>query len=317
MITRFPRAASSGGEPLVHAAVHQQAVNEDELTIPLAVDRRTPSGDPHSGEASGRPWRRSDSIRRRRARCRSAGPLPRPGCAKRAQDGSLPGSTVERVEVDARGAVRQSSSHCRAAKATPRSVSASASPPRPPIAADGSAWDRRIAEIADADDLGVAGDRDRPGDDRNLDPGLAGRRDEVQVTRLSKKSWVIRKLRAGVDLGLQVGEVGGEVGGLGVHLGKAGTAEGEVVALGDEPGELGRARQPALRRSKSAPPRRVASQGQHVRDARLRESREERHEPVVRLADAAQMRHRLEPVIERIRLRSRRCPRGSRRRLHR
>src|ERR1051325_6979360 len=86
----------------------------------------------------------------------AAGALPRPGGPKRAQNGPGPRRTVERVEVDSWGAARQqllallcgighSQEHLRLRVAAE------------PIHCGGQLdWDRRIAQIADPGDLGVA-----------------------------------------------------------------------------------------------------------------------------------------------------------------
>ena len=91
--------------------------------------------------------------------------------------------------------------------------------------------DRRLAELAEAHDLGVAGDRHHPGDDRHVDPGRAGRGDEVEVVAVVEEELGDQKAGAGVDLGLQVGEVGLEAGGSGMDLGEAGAADREVPVL--------------------------------------------------------------------------------------
>ena len=165
------------------------------------------------------------------------------------------------------------------------------------------ARDRGVAEVADPLRLGEAGDRDDAGEDRHLDAARPRRGDEVEVDLVVEEELGDQEGGARVDLRLQVGEVGVEVGGLGVDLGEAGAADREVPARGDELGQLGGAAQAALGLDEVLfAPRRVAAQGEDVLDPGRGDPVERLREALPGLADAAQVRHRLEAdlVLERL-----------------
>ena len=217
------------------------------------------------------------------------GPLPGPRRAQRAEHGPRRRRPVQRVEVDARRAAEQQLG------ALLRGVGDAELELGPLVARGGAERllqqrrDRGVAELADPLRLGEAGDRDDPGEDRHLDPLRARRRDEVEVDPVVEEELGDQEGGPGLDLRLQVGEVGLEVGRLGVDLGEAGAADREVPAGGDEGGQLGGAAQPALgldevrlaraagrraarRRSRSPPPRSGRGSPRGPRSSRRRSS---------------------------------------------
>ena len=101
-------------------------------------------------------------------------------------------------------------------------------------------------------------------------PSRPGRGDEVEVDLVVEEELGDQEGGAGVDLRLQVVEVGVEVGGLRVDLGEAGAADREVPARGDELGQLGGAAEPALGLDEVLfAAGRVAAQGEDVLDPGL------------------------------------------------
>ena len=130
------------------------------------------------------------------------------------------------------------------------------------------AGDRGAAHLREALDLLDVRDRDDPGDDRDLDPDGARLLDPVEVEPVVEEQLRDQEARARRELLAQEPEVVGEVDRLGVHLGKAGGADAQVVVLADQRGQLGRVVQAAgMRAPLGLAPRRVAAQREHVVDA--------------------------------------------------
>src|SRR5436189_3800605 len=233
-----------------------------------------------------------------RGRRRSLRALPRARRPQRAQHRSRARGAVQRVEMDARRPARQKlvALPGRVRNAQQRlGLGVPAERVHRPRELLGNG---RIAAVAEANDLVEARDRNHARDDRDTDSGLAGGADEVEVETVVEEELRDEKARAGVDLRLQVGEVGLQIGRLGMDFRKAGAADREVVALGDEARELGGAGEPALRGTEGGlAPRRIAPEREHVLDPRLVEPIEDLDEALLRLPDAAQVRHRLEPVL--------------------
>ena len=95
-----------------------------------------------------------------------------------------------------------------------------------------------------------------------------------------------------------VAQVAVAVGRLEVDLGEAGGADAEVEALADQPDQLDRVGEAArVRRPLGLAARRVAAQGEHVLDAGGLDLLEDLAEPLARLADARQVRHRLDAEV--------------------
>ena len=157
---------------------------------------------------------------------------------------------------------------------------------------------RGIAEIADPLGLSVGGDRDHAGDDRHLDPTLAGCRDEVEVDLVVEEELGDQEGSARLDLGRQKGEIGIQIGRLGMHLGKTGATDRKVVVGADEADQLGGAAEPAVGLDEVAlSARRIATQGEDVLDAGRGNAVQSLPDPLPGLTDAAQMRHHLETQI--------------------
>ena len=129
-------------------------------------------------------------------------------------------------------------------------------------------------------------------------PAARARLDEIEVDPVVEEELGDQERGSGVDLGLQVAEVGLEVGRLRVDLGEAGASDREVPAAGDELGEVGGASQPALGLDEVVLTARwVPAQREDVLDPRVGDPVERRPEPLGGLADAAQVRHRFEAEL--------------------
>ena len=115
---------------------------------------------------------------------------------------------------------------------------------------------------------------------------------KLKYSSLSKKSWVMRKRRSGVDLLLEEAQIVGEVARLGMDLRKAGGADGERVARADQVDKLGGVVQTfGVGGPLGLSPRRVAPQREHVLDPRRGDSVEHRLHLADRGPDAGQVRH--------------------------
>ena len=117
---------------------------------------------------------------------------------------------------------------------------------------------------------------------------------------MSKNSWVIRKLRARVDLLAGVAEVG--LGRLGrqVDLREARGADREVVVGADQLDQLARVAQAAVGRHpllRVHAGGRVAAQREHVLDPGVAHAVQRRAQLVDGRADAGEVRHRLQAVV--------------------
>ena len=129
-------------------------------------------------------------------------------------------------------------------------------------------------------------------------PALARRGDEVPVGLVVEEELGDQEGRAGVDLRLEKRDVGLEARRLGMDLGEAGAPDREVEVARDQRRELRRRRQPALGRLElGLTPRRVAAQGEDVLDPPVAEPLEDLANAVDRLPDAAQVGHRLDPML--------------------
>ncbi len=148
---------------------------------------------------------------------------------------------------------------------------------------------------------GAGDDRQDPGDDRHLDTGVANLLEPIEVDGVVEEELADQELGAGVDLLAKEGDVGLRRCGLGVDLGKARGTDAEPrrrLAAADERGQLGRAAQAARwRREIGLPARRIPAQGEDVVDPGGFETVEDRVEALDRLADDAEVRHRLDPVV--------------------
>ena len=195
MTTRLPREAISGASRSYMRRFISSPWTSTSDALPLAVDL---VGDPVAVVAERALLRHrvrpvySTPIEAETAGRRGA--LPRSGGPQGAEDGARAGRAVERVEVDARGPAGQQ------LLALARGVGDPESRLGLGVAAERLhrgrelPRDRRVAEVADARYLGVARDRDHPGDDRDVDPRSRARPRRTRSRRwLSKKSWVIRK----------------------------------------------------------------------------------------------------------------------------
>ncbi len=161
--------------------------------------------------------------------------------------------------------------------------------------------DPGIADAAEPVQAFARDDRQDPGDDRHVDPGLPNPFDPVEVDRVVEEELADQELGARFDLLAQEGDVGIGVGRLRMDLGEARGADPESrgrLAAADERGELGGAAEPARRRREvPVAARRVAAEGEDVLDPGVGKPAEDRIEPFDRLPDDAQVSHRLDPVV--------------------
>ena len=235
-----------------------------------------------------------------RDRALDRGLRPRPGvrCAQRGQDRPRCRRAVQGVEVHSGRASRQEIGALEGRVSDPelcnrfRVVGA---PVELPFEVLG---DRRAAHVGEAVDLAVVRDRHDPRHDRHVDARGARLVDVVEVDLVVEEELGDQEARARLDLLPRVAKVARAVRGVEVHLGEARGADAEVEALADQPDQLHRVGEPArVRLPRGLAARRVAAQGEHVLDAGGLDLLEELHEPLARLADARQVRHRLDAEV--------------------
>ena len=121
------------------------------------------------------------------------GALPGPRGLQRAEDGAdRRVGVVERVEVEALDAGReQLLGLARGVGDAPGALGdgVAVAAPEPLVQ---RLRDVRVADLAEADEAGVAADGQDAGEDRDVDAGRRGVPSQSKKTELSKKSWVIR-----------------------------------------------------------------------------------------------------------------------------
>ena len=164
--------------------------------------------------------------------------------------------------------------------------------------------DRRAAHVREAVDLAVVRDRHDARHDGHVDARGAGLVDVVEVDLVVEEELGDQEARARLHLLARVAQVARAIRGVEVHLGEARGAHAEVEALADQPDQLHRVGEPArVRLPRGLAARRVAAEGEHVLDAGGLDLLEELHEALARLADARQVRHRLDAEVALDRLR--------------
>ncbi len=241
------------------------------------------------------------SPRGRRRSVSSGGAVPGPRGQQGAEHGLDRDGPVEHEEVDARSPGGEELLALARRVGDPEgALGLLVAPQRLELLVE-ELGDLRVADAAEPVQPGARDDRQDPGDDGDVDAGLAHLGEPVEVDLVVEEELADQELGAGLDLLAQIGDVGLGGGGLGVDLGVAGGADPEParrLEAADEGRELGRAGEAAGRRGEVLlAARRVAAQGEDVLDARVGEAPQGRLEPLDRLADHAQVSHRLDPVL--------------------
>src|ERR671915_786271 len=228
------------------------------------------------------------------------GPGPRPGVRRSQRRQDRPGCrrAIQGVEVDPGRAPRQEIGALEGRIGDPELGNRFRVVGAPVQLALELARDRRAAHLGEALDLAVVRDRHDPRHDRHAYAGSAGVLDEVEVEIVVEEQLRDQEARPGVLLGARVAQVAVAVGRVGVDLGEASGAYAEVEALLDQADQLDRVVEPArVRAPLGLAARRVAAQGQHVLDARGLDLLEDLDEALAGLADAGEVRHRLDAEV--------------------
>ena len=148
-------------------------------------------------------------------------------------------------------------------------------------------------------DLRDVRDRHDPGDDRDVDAGVARARDELEVDRVVEEQLRDEELRAGVDLLLEVAQVDLRVGG--VDVASRGSTAAPIAkpysARMSATSSVECSRPPSVCVQRSWPFGRVAAQGEDVLHAGVAHAVERRAQLVDRGVDAREVGHRLEPEL--------------------
>ena len=127
--------------------------------------------------------------------------------------------------------------------------------------------DPGAAHLREALDLSGVGDGHDAGDNGRIDVFRPYPRYELEVVALIEEELGDDEVAARVDLALEIAQVVLGARRLGMHLGVAGAADTEVLALADEGDELIGVREPlGVGDERRVPPRRVAPQRHDVLD---------------------------------------------------